>query len=78
MNLHFLVVILLGLIFGWISTAGSKSQYVRLLDILWIGPLMIYAGWSSTPLTSGLRLVLIFFGSTTITYNLKNLLRFNK
>jgi len=50
------IVIIVGLYLGHISTTGSKTQTIRLLDIFVIGPLMI------------------FFGATTITYNLKNYL----
>ena len=51
-----------------------KSQYIRVLDVLVIGPLMIYGGLhlsrdKSQRLTA---LGLTFFGVTTIGYNLMN------
>lgn len=69
------IVIILGLCLGWASTTGQKSQNIRMLDIIIIGPLMIYFGWNSNHVLLILRLVLIFFGATTITYNLKNFLK---
>ena len=69
-------VVLIGLVLGWISTSGKKSQIIRIMDTFIIGPLMIYVGWKESE-NIILRLFLIFFGSTTITYNLKNYLRFH-
>lgn len=66
-------VIIIGLILGYISTSGVKSQNIRILDILVIGPLMIYFGVSHQPMNF-FSILLIFFGATTITYNLKNYL----
>jgi hypothetical protein len=67
------IVIIVGLYLGHISTTGSKTQTIRLLDIFVIGPLMIFFGHKSEP-ASFFSLLLIFFGATTITYNLKNYL----
>ena len=67
------VIVLVGLFFGYISTSGTKTQAIRLLDIFLIGPLMIYFGQKSKPL-SVFSMLLVFFGATTITYNLKNYL----
>ena len=73
MNTTEISVIIIGLILGYISTSGVKSQNIRILDILVIGPLMIYFGVSRDPMNI-FSLLLIFFGATTITYNLKNYL----
>jgi hypothetical protein len=73
MNTTEISVIIFGLILGYISTSGVKSQKIRILDILVIGPLMIYFGVSHEP-NNIFSLLLIFFGGTTITYNLKNYL----
>jgi hypothetical protein len=67
------IVVVVGLYLGYISTTGSKTQTIRLLDIFVIGPLMIYFGYKSKP-ASFFSMLLIFFGATTITYNLKNYL----
>ena len=73
MNITQITVIIIGLILGYISTSGVKSQNIRILDIVVIGPLMIYFGYSYRPMNI-FSMLLIFFGSTTITYNLKNYL----
>lgn len=84
-------IIIIGLVLGWISTGGKKSQWIRIIDMLIIGPLMIYIGYTGYTRTEYpgtnkesiwtlecfIYLILIFFGSTTITYNLKNYIKFN-
>ena len=71
MNITQITVIIIGLIIGYISTSGVKSQNIRILDIVVIGPLMIYFGYSYQPMNI-FSMLLIFFGATTVTYNLKN------
>lgn len=71
MNITQITVIIIGLILGYISTSGVKSQNIRILDIVVIGPLMIYFGYSYQPMNI-FSILLIFFGATTVTYNLKN------
>ncbi len=72
-----MIVILIGLLIGFISTTGSKSQNVRIMDIFLIGPIMIYLGFDGFSHTQNkLNLLLIFFGSSTITYNLRNYLSY--
>ena len=71
MNITQITVIIIGLILGYISTSGVKSQNIRILDIVVIGPLMIYFGYSYQPVNI-FSMLLIFFGATTVTYNLKN------
>jgi hypothetical protein len=76
--------IVIGLLLGYISTKGTKSQNIRLLDILIIGPLMIYFGVYTYNIFIKDKLyykciasiILMFFGSTTITYNLKNYINY--
>jgi hypothetical protein len=78
-----IMIVIIGLLLGYLTTTGTKSQLIRIVDILIIGPLMIYLGHhifvnkfttskSNINLDRGLGMVLIFFGSTTITYNLRN------
>lgn len=69
--LSLFVVVITGLYLGYISTDGTKTQTIRILDIILIGPLMIYFGHTSKHL-SIFSMLLTFFGATTITYNLKN------
>lgn len=73
MNITQITVIIIGLILGYISTSGVKSQNIRILYIVVIGPLMIYFGYSYQPMNI-FSMLLIFFGATTVTYNLKNYL----
>ena len=67
------IIVIVGLYLGHISTAGTKTQGIRLLDVFLIGPLMIYFGHMSNHV-SIFSMLLVFFGATTITYNLKNYL----
>ena len=85
---HVLVVlVVLGLVLGYITTTGTKSQWIRLIDIFVIGPMMIYLGYyvltSEKPFAQSViicsikmidvcAIAIIFFGATTITYNLRN------
>ena len=70
-NMNAIFIVVIGLVLGYISTSGIKSQKIRILDIGVIGPLMIYFGYSYQPMNL-FSLLLMFFGATTITYNLKN------
>jgi hypothetical protein len=79
-----ILIIFTALILGFITTTGIKSQWIRLVDIFIIGPLMIYLGFNAIHQQEDnslqnenliwLYYVLIFFGATTITYNLRNYL----
>ena len=66
----FLLVIILGLLIGWYSTTGAKSQWVRLGDIFIFGPLLIYVA-TFIP-NVWLKVIIILIGASTISYNLKN------
>lgn len=48
------------------------AQYIRILDVFAIGPLMIYAGLKGDSLPKWAKVALIFFGVTTIGYNASN------
>ena len=79
MNILITLIIVLGLILGYKTTKGVKSQNIRLLDIYLIGPLMIYIGiryyllsYKIMKIDKLFSLLLIFIGSSTITYNYKN------
>ena len=88
MYLFLFTLIFIGLIVGYFSTGGEKSQNVRLLDVFVIGPLMIYLGYynykniknndTNKNILKLMTFVIIFFGSCTITYNLKNYIKINK
>jgi len=61
---------------GWITANGnSKTQYVRLFDILLYGPYLTYLAFQKKYVFSLVeKLFLLFLGVTTITYNAKNYL----
>jgi hypothetical protein len=63
-------VLILGLFIGWLTTRGQKTQFVRLIDIFFYGPFLIYIALQFEDLLN--RNILLFIGATTITYNLKN------
>ena len=51
----------------------KKSQEIRLLDVVLIGPFLLYLAWKGR-IGALERLVLIGLGGGTILYNLKNYL----
>lgn len=51
----------------------QKSQNIRLLDVFFIGPIMIYGAYKSN-MHPALRIALAVFGVCTIYYNGKNYL----
>lgn len=53
----------------------SKSQNIRLLDVFFIGPFIIYAGYKAKGLTELERYILYGIGVATILYNGKNYLK---
>jgi protein-S-isoprenylcysteine O-methyltransferase Ste14 len=65
------VIIAVGLFAGWYFSTSLKYQWVRVIDVLIIGPLSI---WASTKIRKPLlaKIMMAFFGSALITFNLKN------
>lgn len=72
------VIIIFWLTIGWISTSGLKSQFVRLIDIFFIGPILIYLGITNFKNNNVFKNILLAIGATTISYNLKNYLSISK
>ncbi len=68
------VALIFGAVLGWYSTVGVKSQFVRILDIVVWGPLVIWAGYRLKD-PKWLKWALVFIGSATIAYNLKNYIK---
>ena len=64
--------IITGVLVGWVS-ANGKAQTVRALDVLVLGPLMVYVG-SREQTALALRRTLTFAGAATVAYNLRNYL----
>jgi hypothetical protein len=67
-------VFVFGLIIGWHSTDGHKTQSIRLMDVFLYGPFLCLLAfkpdiYQESILFQGL---LMLIGSTTMTYNLKN------
>ena len=56
-------------------TELSKSQNIRLLDVFFIGPFMIYIGYKAKGLTELERYMMYGLGIATIYYNGKNYLK---
>ena len=70
------ILIIIFAIFGWLSAPGfSKGQYIHLIDVLVYGPYLIYLAMKKTYTFSvAEKVFLLFFGTTTVTYNLRNFL----
>lgn len=51
----------------------QKHQYIRLLDVFFIGPLMIYAASAKVP-SASVKNMLLLLGVATIVYNGRNYL----
>jgi len=52
----------------------SKGQMIRALDVVAIGPFMIYSGARKSNLPAWVKIGLIALGGTTIIYNGRNYL----
>lgn len=77
MKPHLLVI--LSIIFfyiGYVSTTGVKSQVVRLVDVFVYGPFLIWL--SMREKEQMISIILLFMGTTTISYNLKNYIQIQK
>ena len=71
---YIILIVLFGTL-GWFSTKGVKSQLVRLGDIFLYGPFLI---WLATTIDSTwVKIILLFMGVSTITYNLRNYILHN-
>ena len=64
-------------VIGWLAATGvEKAQYVRLVDVFLYGPYLVYLAMKQTYTFSvGEKIFLLFFGTTTVSYNLRNLLQ---
>nr|QBK86139.1 MAG: hypothetical protein LCMAC101_07340 [Marseillevirus LCMAC101] len=70
------LLIIVSLAVGWYSTRGYKSQWVRLGDVIFFGPFLIWLGLREEVLW--IKLVLIILGTTTLAYNLRNFIAQSK
>jgi len=72
-----ILLVIIALIAGWVvSTGKDKHQLVRLLDIFFYGPALLYLAWR-TP-SKPISYFLIMLGAPTITYNLRNYLQYER
>jgi hypothetical protein len=71
-DIYLLIIGLCFLIFGWFATTGVKSQFVRLVDVFIYGPILVYSAMLLK--NRFLQIALLFIGTTTISYNLRNYL----
>ena len=62
-----------GALVGWQAASTPKAQGIRLLDVWFVGPLLVYAAAQGAD--TGLRTALAAVGAATITYNGRNYLR---
>lgn len=60
----------LGGIVGWMAARSGKSQDVRALDVLVLGPLMILV--AAGGLKGAAKFALVFAGAATVTFNARN------
>lgn len=80
-DILFLLLFFIFYLVGHYSTQGYKSQYVRILDFVLYGPVLSYVAYNimkkeKSPYFIGL--IVLFIGSTTISYNLRNYLKIKK
>lgn len=71
----YIIIIIIFLLIGWFATTGVKSQIVRLIDIFIYGPFLV---WVAIYIENiWLKILLLFLGATTISYNFRNYLLYN-
>lgn len=73
---HVIVLVGASLLAGVLATWGTKTQWMRLLDVFVMGPVLIWAGATQLKEQSGwfTQAVLIAMGAATIGYNARNYL----
>ncbi len=70
------MAVALGSVLGWVARRadGGKAQEVRVIDVLALGPFMVYMS-TKVEAPKGARFVLALAGAATITYNGRNFLQ---
>jgi len=70
------IFVMIFAVIGWLAATGvEKTQYVRLIDVFLYGPYLVYLAMKQTYTFSvGEKIFLLFLGTTTVSYNLRNLL----
>ena len=75
---QWLIGLLLFLAVGWfLATGSSKTQWVRLIDVLLYGPYLVYLSAQEGPYEFSIleKVFLLFLGATTVSYNARNYLK---
>lgn len=71
MNVYIaLLIIVISFIIGYLLTTGVKSQLIRIIDICFFGPFLIWMAFREK--NTIIQIILLIMGATTISYNLKN------
>ena len=78
-NKYFPILVISFAILGWVLADGnSKTQFVRMIDVILYGPYLAYIAFQKEYVFSNIeKIFLLFLGITTITYNARNMLRIN-
>jgi hypothetical protein len=73
---YFPIFVVVFAVIGWLAATGvEKTPYVRLIDVFLYGPYLVYLALKQTYTFSvGEKIFLLFLGTTTISYNLRNFL----
>ena len=56
----------------------EKSQLIRLVDVFFIAPALIYASYKANNLSDILRIIVLVIGVATLFYNGRNYLKNQK
>lgn len=61
-----------GVVLGWWAARGQKSQAVRAVDVVALGPFLVWAAGRPGRLERGARALLALAGGATVGYNARN------
>ncbi len=75
-RVYFPIFVVVFAVIGWLAATGvDKTKYVRLLDVFLYGPYLVYLAMKqSYTFSIAEKIFLLFLGTTTVSYNLRNLL----
>lgn len=67
--------IVVGALLGIVAGGARKTQTVRAVDVLLLGPFLVWAATNPVMLSRTTRFVLAIAGAATVTFNALNFLR---
>ena len=76
--MNFLLLTIIFSIIGFTATGENNTQFVRILDVLIYGPVLLYVAYKGLKKESVpdiMYYLVIFMGATTITYNGKRYIK---